>query len=191
MSKGWGRGVALARPAPIIAVIRGASRAEVQHVFRTLVERWRTSLRLAGVIAEDHDLPGRACSAGYLRNVATAERFSIFADLGPGAAACHLDGAGVLSAAQSVRRDIAAGCDLVLLSKFGKLEAAGEGLAGAFTAAIEARVPLVTSVSPVLEEAWTRTAGPSFVILPADPIAIDAWRCAIGAPAGAISRAAS
>jgi hypothetical protein len=61
---------------------------------------------------------------------------------------CHLDGAGALSAAVAVRRDIAAGCELVLLNKFGKLEAAGEGLAGAFKAALDARIPLVTSVSP-------------------------------------------
>jgi hypothetical protein len=31
-----------------------------------------------------------------------------------------------------VRRGIEAGCDLVLLSKFGKLEANGRGLFGAF-----------------------------------------------------------
>ena len=88
---------------------------------------------------------------------------------------CHLDGAGALSAAGAVRRDIAAGCELVLLNKFGKLEAAGEGLAGAFKAALESRIPLLTSVSPALEDAWKRFTGRPFVILPADPIEIDAW----------------
>jgi hypothetical protein len=54
-----------------------------------------------------------------------------------------------LTAAGAVRRDIAAGCELVVLSKFGKLEAAGEGLAPAFKAALDARLPLLTSVSPL------------------------------------------
>ena len=88
---------------------------------------------------------------------------------------CHLDGAGALTAAGAVRRDIAAGCELVVLSKFGKLEAAGEGLAPAFKAALDARLPLLTSVSPALEDAWKRFIGRPFVILPAEPIEIDAW----------------
>jgi hypothetical protein len=61
------------------------------------------------------------------------------------------------------------------LNKFGKLEAAGEGLAGAFKAALDARIPLVTSVSPAFADAWKRFAGRPFVTLPADPIEIDAW----------------
>ena len=162
-------------PAKTIAVVRGQSTADVEQTFRTLVDRWQPTVRLAGLIAESHGLADRACNAGFLRNIATAERFSIFQDLGPGSTVCHLDGAGALSAAGAVRRDIAAGCELVLLSKFGKLEAAGEGLAGAFKAVLESRIPLLTSVSPALEDAWKRFTGRPFVILPADPIEIDAW----------------
>ena len=162
-------------PAKTIAVVRGQSTADVEQTFRTLVDRWQPTVRLAGLIAESHGLADRACNAGFLRNIATAERFSIFQDLGPGSTVCHLDGAGALTAAGAMRRDSAAGCELVLLSKFGKLEAAGEGLAGAFKTALDARIPLVTSVSPALEDAWKRFTGRPFVILPADPIEIDAW----------------
>src|SRR5215475_3924257 len=112
-------------PPETIAVVLGVSSAEVQDVFRRLVDLWKPSVRLAGLIAESHGLADRACGAGFLRNIATMERFSIFQDLGPGSTVCHLDGVGALAAADSVRRDIAAGCDLVLLSKFGKLEANG------------------------------------------------------------------
>ena len=162
-------------PAKMIAVVRGGSNADVEQTFRTLVDRWRPTVRLAGLVAEGHGLADRACNAGFLRNIATAERFSIFHDLGPDSTVCHLDGAGALTAAGAVRRDIAAGCDLVLLSKFGKLEAAGEGLVAAFKAALDARLPLLTSVRPALEDAWTRFAGRPFAILPADEAEIDAW----------------
>ncbi len=158
----------------MIAVVRGAPSATVQQYFRTLVERWTRSIRVIGVIAEDHGLTGRACSAGFLRNIATGERFPIFEDVGPGST-CHLDGRGALSAAEAVQRDIAAGCDLVVLSKFGKLEAAGEGLRDAFTTAIEARIPLLTSVSPARDAAWTAFAAAAFDGLTADLDAIDAW----------------
>jgi len=105
-----------------IAVVQGAPSAEVQTLFRSLIGRWRPSARLAGVIAEDHGLPDRACTAGYLVSLTNGERFQIFQDLGPGSKKCQLAGAGALAAAASVRRDVAAGCDLVVLSKFGALE---------------------------------------------------------------------
>jgi hypothetical protein len=81
----------------------------------------------------------------------------------------------MLSATEAVRQDIAAGCDLVVLSKFGKLEAANSGLADAFRAAIEADVPVLTALSPAGETAWQAFATPLFVTLPADTAAIDAW----------------
>lgn len=165
----------------IVAVVRGVSNSEIQGLFRTLAERWRPHVRLAGLVAEDHGLPDRHCQAGYLRNLATGARFSIFHDLGPGVAACHLDGVGAVSAAATVEGDIAQGCDLVLLNKFGKLEIAGEGLSSAFRAALAAGLPLLTSVSPAHDDAWRDFAKQAFDILPADPAALDRWWRAVQA----------
>src|SRR5215469_18804074 len=95
----------------IIAVVRGASNVEVQVIFRALADEWRSDVRLAGLVAENHGLPDRHCQAGYLRNLTTGARFSIFQDLGPDAAMCHLDGTGAVAAAAGVQSDIAAGCD--------------------------------------------------------------------------------
>jgi hypothetical protein len=165
----------MGRIADTIAVVRKTSSGEVQEVFRMFVERWRPTVRLAGLVAEHHGLADRACSAGFLRDVTNGERYSIFQDFGPGSTECHLDGTGALTAAGAVRRNIATGCDLVLLSKFGKLEADGKGLFGAFQAALDARVPLVTSVSPPCEQRWRRLAGDSYALLPADLEEIGAW----------------
>jgi Protein of unknown function (DUF2478) len=173
-----------------IAVVRGSSGAEVQDVLLAFVDRWRRSARLAGLIAQSHGLPDRACSAGYLRSIATGEQFSIFQDLGPGSTACHLDGSGALQAAAAVRSDIAAGCDLVVLSKFGKLETGGGGLFPAFKAAMDAQVALLTSVSPAGERAWKTLSGGSFTVLPADLEKISAWWQAIRQnPARAVAAA--
>jgi hypothetical protein len=158
-----------------IAVVTGASNATVQDLFQSLADRWSRSARVAGVLAEHHGLADRACSAGFLRGILTGERFPIFQDLGPGSTACHLDGSAMLSATDAVQRDIAAGCDLVILSKYGKLEAANSGLADAFRAAIEAEVPILTSLSPAHETAWKMFATPLFVTLRPDPGEIDAW----------------
>jgi hypothetical protein len=161
-----------------VAVVQGAPSAQVQDLFRVLAQRWQASMRLAGVIAEDHSLSDRACSAGYLRCLSTGERFPIFQDLGAGSKECHLSGDGALAAAASVRRAITAGCDLVLLSKFGKLEAGGGGLRDAFGAAIEAGIPVLTSVSPAYMAAWHTFAAPLFAVVSAEADLIDAWRWA-------------
>src|ERR1700741_3840595 len=141
-----------------------------------LVRRWQPSVCLAGAIAEDHGLSDRACSAGYLRSLGSGERFPIFQDLGPGSATCHLEGAGALAAVTAICDDITRGCDLVVLSKFGKLEANGSGLRDAFRAAIEAEAPVLTSVSPHFAAAWDKFAAPLSATLPADADQIEAWR---------------
>ena len=170
-----------------IAVVQGAPGATVQALFHTLADRWRPTMRLAGVLAEEHGLADRVCSAGFLRSLAGDERFSVFQDLGPNSAACHLDGAGMVMAADAVRRDIERGCDLVVLSKFGKVEAARSGLAPAFASAMEASIPILTSVSPKFGEAWDRFAAPLYVILPPELVAIEDWWAAVGAKAEVIS----
>lgn len=172
----------MVEPMKKIAVVQGAPGARVQDLFRTLAQRWQASVRLAGVIAEDHDLPDRACSAGYLCSLSSGERFAMFQDLGPGSTGCHLASDGVIAAAAAVRRDVAGGCDLVLLSKFGKLEASGSGLRDAFGAAIEAGTPLLTSVSSACLPAWEAFAAPLFTIVPADADRIDAWRQSVRRP---------
>src|SRR5580704_7945609 len=149
-----------------IAVVQGMPSAQVQELFRTLVDRWQPSTRLAGVIAEDHGLADRACSAGFLRSLGNGERFPIFQDLGPGSKTCHLAGAGALAAA-------------------------GGGLRDAFGAAMEAGVPVLTSVSSGFAAAWQSFAAPLFVVVPADADMIDAWWNAVRLPAPAMTGAAS
>jgi uncharacterized protein DUF2478 len=174
----------MAESAKKIAVVQGAPSAEVQVLFRSLVDRWRAPARLAGVIAEEHGLPDRACTAGYLVSLTNGERFQIFQDPGPGSKGCHLAGAGALAAGEAVQRDIPAGCDLVVLSKFGHLEKNGGGLRDAFTAAIEAGVAVLTSVSPAYMAAWESFAEPLFVTMPPDLEQIDKWWRSVRPSAG-------
>jgi hypothetical protein len=171
-----------------IAVVEGAPGPVIQELFGALAERWSAALRVAGLVAEGHGLADRKCTAGYLRRIGGQERFSIFEDLGPGSTACHVDAGGAATAAQAVLQDIAAGCDVVLLSKFGKLEAAGKGLWNAFTATTEARIPLLTSVSPTVAKAWENFTGRRFETLAADHTVIDAWLGKVCRRAGARQR---
>jgi hypothetical protein len=53
----------------IIAVVRGASNVEIQAIFRALADKWRPDVRLAGLVAENHErrspLSGRLSAKPY------------------------------------------------------------------------------------------------------------------------------
>jgi nucleoside-triphosphatase THEP1 len=65
-------------------------------------------------------------------------------------------------------------CDLVVLNKFGKLEAIGQGLAPAFNAAIAAGKPLLTTISENHIDAWLAFA-PGAIALAADKAMLQRW----------------
>ena len=96
-------------------------------------------------------------------------------DLGAGSTACNLGPSGLAQACEAVERAIEDGADVVVLSKFGKLEAARGGLCDAFRAAILADLPIITTVSPLLAEEWAQFAGPLSNKVPATMDALGAW----------------
>ena len=93
-------------------------------------------------------------------------------------AACHIDVATVETASKAVLAQIVA-CDLVILSKFGKLEAAKRGLIGAFEAATALRKPVLTTVSDQHLAAWHEFA-PDASVLDANPDDLEKWWTQIG-----------
>jgi hypothetical protein len=93
----------------------------------------------------------------------------------------------VMDACAAVCGDIAAGCDLVVLSKFGKLEAEnGSGLLAAFVAALESGVPVLTSVSPNRLAQWDAFAAPYYEVIGPNQAEIATWWAA-QSPAAASS----
>lgn len=162
-----------------IGVVQGASSEDIQQLFADLLRAsWRPA-RIVGVIEAmgvAQGAEGGPCGLEVLRNISDGRDFSLFQDLGAGSTACALDPAGVAEACAAVCQDIAAGCDLVILSKFAKLEAEnGSGLTAAFIAALEAGVPILTAVSPGRREKWDAFASPYYELLAPDLDEIAAW----------------
>lgn len=163
----------LAKP---IAVVSARTGSEAQHLFAEFVERWRERIKIVGVIEQPRQRPNGECGPGWLRSVTDGAEYSIFQDLGSCSAACTLDATGAAKASEAVVRDIAAGCGLVIISKFGKLEAeAGSGLLTVFAAALDAGVPVLTYVAPKFLAQWTAYAEPFFSVLAADLSVLEEW----------------
>lgn len=159
-----------------IAVVQGADGATIQQMLaEVLTAPWRPE-RIAGVLeVSEGDDPG-VCGGDFLRNIGDGSTYPIFQDLGVGSTACALDPGGVVDACAAVCRDIAAGCDLVVLSKFGKIEAeSGSGLFAAFVAAMEAGVPILTAVSPRNQGRWDAFAAPYYEVIGPSLEEIAAW----------------
>lgn len=128
-----------------IAVIANFEGLDSQALLAGAVEDWRASgARVAGVVAEEErDGP---CSAGYLCDIASGQKYSIQLAEPPSDTVCHLDSDGVAEASLGLLAQIPE-ADIVVLAKFGKLEGMERGLWPAFSAAIKGRKPIVTTVS--------------------------------------------
>lgn len=161
-------------PAPI-AAIQGVDNLAVQDLLRGFAEGLSGEARLAGVV-ERGTADRIKRKSSQLVSLSDGAVYPVFQDLGSGATGCALDPSGLIAASDAVSRDIAAGCDLVVLSKFGKLEAeSGSGLVSAFATAIQAGKPILTSVSPRFTDAWSAFASPLFVLLPPEENAVWQW----------------
>ncbi|MCJ2131160.1 DUF2478 domain-containing protein [Methylobacterium sp. E-045] len=159
------------RATPILAV-QGATTDAIQSLLMAFAMRWRASgVRIVGAVEE----PSPVSECAVLRDLGSGRIYSVHQDLGAGSKACRLDGSGVAEACEAIRRQIQTGCDLVILSKFGKLEAGRSGLVAAFTAAVEARIPILTAVSPSYSSSWHTFAGELATVAPANAEALDAW----------------
>jgi nucleoside-triphosphatase THEP1 len=157
-----------------IAAVVGGDGAKIQALLAEMAAEWRArGARIVGVIAEAHGLPDRTCGAGFLRDIASGEAHTIYLDVAPSNTSCHLDTAGVVGAGAAIINQVATS-DLVILNKFGKLEAMGSGLAGVFAAAIASGKPLLTTVSEKQRGAWCAYA-PGAIFLTADKSVLEDW----------------
>ncbi len=156
-----------------IAAIANHEGLDSQALLSDAVAAWRKAgINVAGVLAQDNSEEG-PCSAGFLRDLVSGKEFSIQLDAPPAGTSCHLDIAGLEDAGANLLAQVSA-ADVVVLSKFGKLEAAQGGLWPVFRAAVAAGKPVLTTVSSKHNEAW-KTFAPEAVWLEGDADSITRW----------------
>lgn len=156
--------------------LQGAANRTIQAAMSACVRRWRQAgTRVVGVVeAIRHEGP-RGADSAHLVDVTTGATFPLFQDLGRHSVSCHLQGAGVVAACAAVLASLDEGCDLVVLSKFGRLEAERAGLHGAFQDAAARGLPILTAVAPAHTARWLAFAGATTRFAPPDERLLDAW----------------
>ncbi len=164
------------RPQQALVAIVYANEAYPQATFAQFVDDCRRrGLPMAGVLQH------AACSetAGpcdvVLEDLTTGQRTNLFEDRGPGAKGCRLDVAALAEVNGQIARSLNADPALLILNKFGKVEAEGGGLLDLVATAVDCGIPVVIGVPIRNLDAWRNFAGDMSVELTADPAEIQDW----------------
>lgn len=167
---------AAARPQQALVAIVYANEAYPQSTFERIVEDCRRrGLRVAGVL--QHPVCSEA--AGHcdvaLEELTTGMRTDLFEDRGPGASGCRLDEAALAEVNGQVARSLDSDPDLLILNKFGKVEAEGRGLLDLVAMAVDRDIPVVIGVPIRNLEPWRQFAGGMSVEFTSDPSEMADW----------------
>lgn len=183
-----GRSLSPLTEAVKVVGIQGGDSSAVQALLGRLAGRWLADgIRVAGVIEENHPGLRKGDGGALLRNVRSGAAYAIYQNLGSQSTACCINPGGVAEACQAVIDDMAS-ADVVILSKFGKLETERGGLLDAFIEAASLGRPVLTAVSPSFIEHFAAFTGPWGAVLPVDEAHIRDWASKSLAALGCFAR---
>jgi hypothetical protein len=145
---------------PLLAAVVYPNEAYPQATFRRVVAHCRArELNIAGLLQHPAcDDPAHRCDV-ILEDLITGEWTELFEHRGKGAAGCRLDIAALTEVTTRVERALQHDPDLLVLNKFGKVEAEGGGLVDPVAAAVERGIPVIIGVPVRNLAAWRLFAG--------------------------------
>jgi molybdate transport system ATP-binding protein len=135
-------------------------------------------LRVGGLLQAATPARGSGRRGFTLVVLASGERIRLDQPLGAEAQSCTLDGDALARAAQALRAAVKAAPDLLVVSRFGKQEAAGGGMRAEIAEALLSGTPVLVAVSASLRAEWERFLGAASPMLPPCAKAIVAWALA-------------
>lgn len=172
-------------PPPKIAAVLYDRGADGDLLLASLAQRWQAEgARLAGCVQvnETYD-PSCACDM-TLRDLASGTDIRISQRLGQHSRGCRLDPAMLTQAVGMAEHSLMQGVDLLILNKFGKMEASGRGFRAIIAQAMEMDVPVLAGLNQANVEAWRAFAGEDAAYLPPEENAVSAWWHAVRSLAG-------
>lgn len=161
-----------------LAFIHAAQPGDVDDTLRAVVETLsRAGRRLAGVLQEEPTgAAGRHPCDGDLINLSSGWRLSIQQALGSGSTGCRLDAGALETMVAAVERSIAVQRpDLLIVNRFGKIEATGRGFCPVIAQALDLDVPVLVGVNDLNRPAFDAFASGMALELPDRPSAVLEW----------------
>jgi len=160
-----------------LAAIRFEPADNVDALLRAVAQALRgRGLRVRGVVQRGRCEAGECASSDMdLESLTDGRLFPISQPLGPGSQGCRLDPGGLAACSAALEREIAGGCDLVILNRFGRGEAEGRGFRDLIGAAMLAEIPVLTAVRDSYAADWAAFGRGICCDLPPDRAAVLAW----------------
>uniref|UniRef100_UPI003340D058 DUF2478 domain-containing protein n=1 Tax=Castellaniella defragrans TaxID=75697 RepID=UPI003340D058 len=170
---------ALDTPSPIAAIVHtgdGCADGPLLEFVRRLQSQGRV---VRGLVASpENALADRSMRAIF--DLENGDIYPISQDLGKESRACCLNPGALLAAGVVLRRAIDGGADLVVVNRFGTLEANGGGFSAEMLELMSRGRALLTIVSESYLDAWREFTGGMAVELPPDVGAMLEWFAGIG-----------
>lgn len=163
---------------PLIAALIYADGVYPDRVIaRAIAPLRERGVAMAGAIQlEPAGQPGLHPCDLLLEDLASGEVTAIAEERGKEARGCRLDVGVLTEVAEAVSASILAdGPRLLIVNKFGKIEADGGGMRGAIAEAVDLGIPVLVGVPARNLDRWRAFAGPLAVELPVDDAAVVRW----------------
>ncbi|ATH16181.1 molybdenum ABC transporter ATP-binding protein [Delftia acidovorans] len=150
-----------------------------EHAMELLLERVARRLQGAGWrvggLVHRQDRYANGNKRMQLFDLRSDRQFELSQDLGCASRACSLNPQALAQASAVLRQALDDGVDLVVINRFGIVEASGQGFAAEFAAFVEAGTPVLTAVATRHLEDWRRYTGSLHAELAADEVQIEQW----------------
>lgn len=110
-----------------------------------------------------------------IQDIHTGDIYPISQALGAGSQSCSLNPAALAEASRVLRHALAEMPDLVIVNRFGNMEAKGRGFAADMLAIMAENIPVLTAVSEQYQQQWLEFTGFAGVLLPLNRNDILQW----------------
>jgi hypothetical protein len=158
--------------ADIAAVVYGPGEDPDRLLRRFASDLQGSGYRVVGLVQAG---PTRGVAQEHLPAVALPTQTAVSLRHTCERAGCHLDEGDLAETRRRIAAAIGAGADLVIINRFGKLEAAGAGFVDEIKRAITVEIPVLIAVPQWRFMLWTRFCAGMCVKLACAREPIDAW----------------
>lgn len=132
----------------------------VDEFMRTLAFGLRDcGLKLAGAVQTNEPHPGSCRCDMVLEDLATCQRIAASEHRGPLARGCRLDTSALEQSVGLALSSLSSKTDLVLINRFGKREAEGQGFRPLIAQAVDLQIPVIVGLNQAHADSWQVFSG--------------------------------
>jgi nucleoside-triphosphatase THEP1 len=144
---------------PILAIVYSDGLA-ADRLISELGYRLRDAgVKVAGIVQHNEFNPSREKCDMDVEELASGELLRVSEDRGKDARGCRLNHSALTQAAALLSQALQNDPEIIVVNKFGKLEAEGKGVRGALAEAVELGIPVLVGVPYRNIEQWRLFAG--------------------------------